>query len=85
MLHAEDDAQQHDVCELQPVAVFVLAEHMDEVIGKPAPEHDVPVLTFIRSCYRTTSPPCEYVAQYGITHVRVERGRAQEQRRAVQT
>ena len=44
MLHAEDDAQQHDVCELQPVAVFVLAEQTDEVIGKPAPEYNDPLL-----------------------------------------
>ena len=37
MLQAEDDAQQQDVRKLLPVTVFVLAEPLDVLIGKPAP------------------------------------------------
>ena len=54
MLQAENDAQQQHVRKLLPVTVFVLAESLDEVVGKPAPnrgESWAYLSIFIRCCY----------------------------------
>jgi hypothetical protein len=74
MLQAEDDAQQQDVRKLQPVTVFVLAEPLDEMIGKPAPnrgESRGSLSIFFRCCYGVFPRLCQPSASQNEAQIRI--------------